>query len=64
MLEWVELRSLGWESNVSIESFYRDKFEEVEERRERLEDNDASTPAEEESSTTPDDETVQEIIDR
>merc|ERR1719339_935628 len=46
-----------------MESFYKDKFEEVEERRERLEDNDESTPAEEESSTTPDGEAVQEMIE-
>jgi len=70
LLELIELRSLGWESNESMESFYRDKFEEVEERRERLdrtkekvEDNDAaSTPPEEESLTTADDEVVQEMI--
>lgn len=69
LLELIELRSLGWESNESMESFYRDKFEEVEERRERLdrtgeklEDNDTSTPLEEESSTTPDEEAAQEMI--
>ena len=68
LLELIELRSLGWESNESMESFYRDKFEEVEERRERLdrtgeklEDNDTSTPPEEESSTTPE-EAAQEMI--
>jgi hypothetical protein len=44
-----------------METFYRDKFGKVEERRERLdrtgeklEDNDASTPVEEESSPTTD----------
>ena len=69
LLELIELRSLGWESNESMESFYRDNFEEVEERRERmdrtgekLEDNDVSTPVEEESSSTPDEEAAQEII--
>ena len=52
-----------------METFYRDKFEKVEERSQRLdrtgeklEDNDASTPVEEEASPTPDEEAAQEII--
>ena len=36
LLEVIELRSLGWNTNEDMETFYRDKLLEVEERREAL----------------------------
>jgi len=32
LLELIELRTLGWESNENMETFYREKFQEVEEK--------------------------------
>ena len=32
LLELIELRTLGWETNESMESFYKEKFQEVEEK--------------------------------
>jgi len=36
LLELIELRTLGWESNENMETFYREKFQEVEEKEDEV----------------------------